>query len=66
MQLPLSIILDHAFKLIDLASITESFELQMILKQELDMYLESSGWTESEFDLALLQHINTNWTQNIN
>lgn len=66
MQLPLSIIMARALVICDMIAMTNSFELEMILRDELDLYLEKSGWTEVEFDMALLDYIDSNWIDQTN
>lgn len=66
MKLPFNLILDRAFQIIDLIVLTDSFEMELILKEELDLFLDSAGWTESEFDSSLLEYIDNNWFPYIN
>lgn len=66
MQLPLSIIMDRALLICDMIAITKSFDLEMLLWNELQLYLEKSGWTELEFNHALLDYIDSNWINQTN
>lgn len=66
MRLPFNLIVTRAFQLIDMIVISDSFELQMALREELDLFLSRSGWTELDFDASLLDFINDNWSSNIN
>ncbi len=56
----------RALTICDMIAMTTSFELEMILRDELDLYLEKSGWTDAEFDMALLDHIDSGWIDQTN
>ena len=57
MKLPFSIIMEQAQSFFDLAALEKDDLYWSLFVQ----YLKESGWTEEEYDAALLNHINSNW-----
>ena len=64
-KLPFRVIAPRVLELYD-AFYTSIGETQVIIYDELYMYLTESGWDTVEFDLELLKIIDGSWELNVN
>lgn len=69
MKLPFDIIQDYTLQLaaaMAQASLLEDDQMVNYFYDQYQLYLEYSGWNDIEFNMELLNHIDTSWDRRLN